>query len=182
VRARIRTLTVAATLLLVACGGVRSTEPSAGATAGSETAPSRPAASPVPSDTASAPSDGARDAPPDLVVTSDAATSRRRPYTYCWSGSGVGLCVDGRPTADDRVDVRGPLRLSLPLDDWTLTATRWADLEHPEGPRVPLRPTGAGDWIVAERLPAGRHLLGVAGRGPEGDAFWVVPITVLAGR
>lgn len=179
---RVRILAVAAALLLSACGAAGTAERTAGSPIGPDTARPRPSAAPPSSVDPAPPSDGTtRDAPPDLVVSSDAATSRRRPYTYCWTTNDVGVCVDGQPTADDRVDVRGPLRLSLPLDDWSLTATRWAGVDHPEGPRVPLRTTGTGAWVVAEQLPAGRHVLEIAGRGPEGDAFWAVPITVLDG-
>lgn len=177
-----------ATLLLTACGGAateRGDAPTVAASPADVVGPSAapPATGPVPAPTgdATAPSSpGRRDEPPDLVVSSPAETSHRRPYTFCWTTSEVGVCVDGRPSAADRVDVRGTLRLSLPLDDWTLTATRWADLDDPEGPRIPLRPTGSGVWVV-EQLPAGRHLLEIAGRGPEGDAFWMVPVTVLDG-
>lgn len=184
--ARVRILAVATTVVLAACGGVSTTERSAESPAPTEaapsTAPSQPAASPAPSDDATPPSDRATlDAPPDLVVSSDAGTSHRRPYTYCWTAKDVGVCVDGLPTVDDRMDVRGTVRLSLPLDDWTLAATRWVSLDDQQGPPVGLRPTGASDWVVAERLPAGRHVLEIAGRGPEGDAFWAVPITVLDG-
>lgn len=177
---------VAATLLLAACGAASTSGRTAASPPPTETAPpagpSQPAMSPTQSDISSAPSHGATlDAPPDLIVASDAATSRRRPYTYCWSADGPGVCVDGQPTADDRVDVRGPLRLSLPVDDWTLTATRSISLDDPDRLRVPLRTTGTGDWVVAEQLPAGRLLLEIAGRGPEGDAFWLVPVTMLGG-
>lgn len=184
--ARVRILALATTVVLAACGGAGTTAPTAASPAPSEavlsTGPSQPAASALPSDDATPPSDPTTlDAPPDLVVSSDAATSRRRPYTYCWTTTGAGVCVDGQRTVDDRVDVRGTVRLSLPLDDWTLTATRWVSLDDRQGPPVALRPTGAGDWVVAEQLSPGRHVLEIAGRGPEGDAFWVVPITVLEG-
>lgn len=50
---------------------------------------------------------------------------------------------------------------------------------------VPLRDAGDGEWVVAEPLPAGRHVLDIAGRGPDtggepsGDAFWSIPVIVL---
>lgn len=186
--ARIRLLATTATILLAACAGATTAQeatPSVDAPARPDAMQPSAAASPAvtaPTATSEAPSDhGRADEPPDLVVTSEAATSRQRPYTFCWTTGDAGLCVDGQPSVVDRVDVRGPLRLSLPLDDWTLTATRWPDLDDPEGPRVLLRPTGTGAWVVAEQLPVGRHLVGIAGRGPEGDAYWMVPVTVLDG-
>ena len=35
--------------------------------------------------------------------------------------------------------------------------------------------------LLAERLPRGPHILEISGRGPQGDAFWAVPVTVLDG-
>lgn len=182
--AAVRTLLISLTILLAACGAAApdtaaGTEPSAteapSAAASPDTvgtAPATPAASPPARDGTGL------DAPPDLVVSSDAATSHRRPYTYCWQVKDGGVCADGRPTAEDRVDVSGPVHLSLPLDGWTLTATRWVGLDDPEGPAIALRSTGDGTWVTAEPLPAGRHIFNISGRGPQGDAFWAVPVSV----
>jgi hypothetical protein len=186
--ARIRLLATTATVVLAACAGATTAPedaPAVDAPARSDamqpSAPPSPAVD-APTATGDVPSDpGQVGEPPDLLVTSAAGTSRRRPSTFCWMATGAGLCVDGRPRFVDPVDVRGPLHLSLPLEDRTLTVTRWHDRDDPEGPRVPLRTTGIGAWVVAEQLPVGRHLLGIAGRGPEGDAYWVVPVTMLDG-
>lgn len=172
--------------ILGGCGPADGAQPPPATAATSEKAPSQvPTAptgptTPPPSDP-SPPDPSGLDEPPDLVVTSEAGTSHRRPYTWCWTTAEAGVCADGRPTADDRVDVRGTLQLSLPLEGWTLAVTRWIELDDPEGPRVRLRSTGEGRWEVAERLPRGPHILEVSGRGPQGDAFWAVPVTVLDG-
>lgn len=179
-------LALLAATALAACGPADGAQAPSAATTTSEAAPSHvPTAppdpvTPPPTDP-SPPDPSGVDEPPDLVVTSEAGTSHRRPYTWCRTTAGAGVCADGRPTADGRVDVRGTLQLSLPLDGWTLAATRWIELDDPEGPRVRLRSTGEGRWEVAERLPRGPHILEISGRGPQGDAFWAVPVTVLDG-
>jgi hypothetical protein len=125
---------------------------------------------------------GGSDGPPDLVITSDAGTFQRRPYTYCWSGRNASVCADGLPTDDDRIDVRGDVHLDFPVDRWTLEASLWDSVERADGPSLELAPTGDRRWTLSEMLPAGRHVLAISGRGPGGDAYWAIPVTVVDAR
>jgi hypothetical protein len=168
-------------LALAACGQT-TVPPSSGATR----APSPPADAPravlsePPTAAPTVPEDTAAQQPPPLVITSDTGTSEHTAYTYCWSAGGVGVCADGVPVLRDRVRIAGTTQLAFPVDGWTLRASRWLDRDGTDTAHVTLRRVEDTVWIIADPPPSGRHVLEVSGRGPEGTAFWAVPVEVEA--
>lgn len=119
------------------------------------------------------------EAPPALAVSSEAGSSHRQAYTYCWISADQGVCADGGPSNDNRIDVRGELRTAFPVAGWALRAHLSNTLDEGNGRRLGLVRAGTGRWAVAEPLPKGRHVLFIDGWGPEGDAYWAVPLNVV---
>ncbi|HEX6254247.1 MAG TPA: hypothetical protein VFZ70_00410 [Euzebyales bacterium] len=117
--------------------------------------------------------------PPPLVIASDAGVATYDAYTYCWSAEGVGVCADGVPTLDVRARIAGATTLEFPVDGWTLTASRRLDRDGTDTAPVALRQRDDTVWLIADPLPAGPHVIEVSGRGPEGDAFWAIPVDVV---
>ena len=108
--------------------------------------------------------------PPDLVVTGDTGDSvTLAPVSYCWTQDGIGICADGIPqepypllTADRA------FTLEWPVEGWVWGVTSAPDIGFCN-PSQQLSGVVAGEVI---EVPGGAQV-GIFGRGPGGDAWFV---------
>jgi len=108
--------------------------------------------------------------PPDLVVTGDAGDSiTLAPVSFCWTQNGVGICADGIPQEPYPVlTADRAFTLDWPVEGWVWGVTSAAGTGFCN-PSQQLSGVVAGDVI---EIPGGAQV-GIFGRGPEGDAWFV---------
>lgn len=99
--------------------------------------------------------------PPPLRLRGGGRELTITPWSFCWSGEGMGVCADGRPP-DSPPDIGGPgeIEVEFPVPGFEFTATarphgaecgraHTVTLERVGTTTYRLRPLGAaGDWDV----------------------------------